>query len=54
MLGAVHPNPADTAPDGPLGSRNRQPARRYDVGKTVKRDRTLPPTNGAQLIKDQA
>jgi len=23
-------------------------------GKTVKRDRTLPPTNGAQLIKDQA
>jgi hypothetical protein len=40
-LPARAPKPSRPGPGRPLGSRNRQPAPRYDVGKTVKRDRTL-------------
>ncbi|MEO3748974.1 NF041680 family putative transposase [Plantactinospora sp. B5E13] len=35
------PKPARPGPGRPPGSRNRKPAPRHDVGKTVKRDRTI-------------
>ena len=35
------PQPTGTGPGRPLGSKNRRPAPRYDVGKTVKRAETL-------------
>ncbi len=35
------PKPATAGPGRPPGSRNRRPATRYDVGKTVKRDLTI-------------
>lgn len=35
------PQPTGTGPGRPLGSKNRRPATRYDVGKTVKRPETL-------------
>ena len=35
------PKPSRPGPGRPPGSRNRRPAPRYDVGKTVKRDCTL-------------
>lgn len=35
------PKPRGTGPGRPPGSRNRRPAPRYDVGKTVKRAATL-------------
>ena len=41
VLPARAPKPSRPGPGRPPGSRNRQPAPRYDVGKTVKRDRTL-------------
>jgi len=34
------PTPGQPAPGRPPGSKNRHPATRYDVGKTVKRDET--------------
>jgi hypothetical protein len=40
-LPARAPKPTRPGPGRPLGSHNRQPAPHYDVGKTVKRDRTL-------------
>lgn len=40
-LPARVPKPSRPGPGRPPGSPNRQPAPRYDVGKTVKRDRTL-------------
>jgi hypothetical protein len=40
-LPASAPKPSRPGPGRPLGSRNQQPAPRYDVGKTVKRDRTV-------------
>jgi hypothetical protein len=39
-LPARAPKPSRPGPGRPPGSRNRQPAPRYDVGKTVKRERT--------------
>src|SRR5215207_9844393 len=39
-LPARAPKPTRPGPGRPLGSHNRQPAPRYDVGKTVKRDTT--------------
>jgi hypothetical protein len=41
VLPARAPKPSRPGPGRPPGSRNRQPAPRYDVGKTVKRARTL-------------
>jgi hypothetical protein len=38
---AAAPKPSRPGPGRPLGSTNRHPAPRHDVGKTVKRDRTL-------------
>lgn len=35
------PQPTGTGPGRPLGSKNRRPATRYDVDKTVKRPETL-------------
>lgn len=35
------PQPTGTGPGRPLGSKNRRPATRYDVGKTVKRPENL-------------
>ena len=40
-LPARAPKPTRPGPGRPLGSHNRQPAPHYDVGKTVKRDRTV-------------
>ncbi|WP_307837053.1 NF041680 family putative transposase [Plantactinospora mayteni] len=40
-LPAAAPKPARPGPGRPLGSRNRRPAPRNDVGKTVKRDLTI-------------
>jgi hypothetical protein len=40
-LPAHAPKPSRPGPGRPPGSRNRRPAPRYDVGKTVKRDRTI-------------
>jgi hypothetical protein len=40
-LPARAPKPSRPGPGRPPGSRNRQPAPRYDVGKTVKRERTV-------------
>src|SRR4051794_15404913 len=40
-LPASAPKPSRSGPGRPPGSRNRRPAPRYDVGKTVKRDRTI-------------
>jgi hypothetical protein len=40
-LPARAPKPSRPGPGRPPGSRNRQPAPRYDVGKTVKRERTI-------------
>jgi hypothetical protein len=40
-LPARAPKPAKPGPGRPPGSRNRRPAARYDVGKTVKRDLTI-------------
>jgi DDE superfamily endonuclease len=40
-LPARAPKPSRPGPGRPPGSRNRQPAPRYDVGKTVKRDMTI-------------
>ena len=40
-LPARAPKPSRPGPGRPPGPRNRQPAPRYNVGKTVKRDRTL-------------
>lgn len=37
----VFPNLAAPVPDRPPGTKNRRPAPRYDVGKTVKRPETL-------------
>jgi hypothetical protein len=41
VLPARAPKPASPGPGRPPGSRNRAPAPRYDVGKTVKRDLTM-------------
>jgi hypothetical protein len=41
VLPARAPKPANPGPGRPPGSRNRTPAPRYDVGKTVKRDLTM-------------
>jgi hypothetical protein len=38
---AIAPKPSRPGPGRPLGSTNRHPAARYEVGKTVKRDLTL-------------
>jgi hypothetical protein len=40
-LPASAPKPTRPGPGRPTGSRNHQPAPSYDVGKTVKRDRTI-------------
>jgi hypothetical protein len=40
-LPARAPKPSRPGPGRPPGSRNRHPATSYDVGKTVKRDRTI-------------
>jgi hypothetical protein len=40
-LPARVPKPTRPGPGRPLGSRNRQPTPSHDVGKTVKRDRTI-------------
>ena len=40
-LPARAPKPSRPGPGRPPGSRNRRPAPRHDVGKTVKRDRTI-------------
>ena len=40
-LPASAPKPSRPGPGRPPGSRNRRPAPRYDVGKTVKRDPTI-------------
>jgi hypothetical protein len=40
-LPAHAPKPSRPGPGRPPGSRNRRPAPRHDVGKTVKRDRTV-------------
>ena len=40
-LPARAPKPSRPGPGRPPGSRNHQPAPHYDVGKTVKRDRTI-------------
>jgi DDE superfamily endonuclease len=40
-LPARAPKPSKPGPGRPPGSRNQRPAPRYDVGKTVKRDRTI-------------
>ena len=40
-LPARAPKPSRPGPGRPPGSRNRRPAPRYDVGKTVKRDLTI-------------
>jgi hypothetical protein len=40
-LPASAPKPSRPGPGRPPGSRNRRPALRYDVGKTVKRDLTI-------------
>jgi hypothetical protein len=41
LLPARAPKPGRPGPGRPLGSRNRHPATSHDVGKTVKRDRTI-------------
>jgi DDE superfamily endonuclease len=41
LLPARAPKPSRPGPGRPPGSRNRHPAPRHDVGKTVKRDRTI-------------
>jgi hypothetical protein len=41
LLPARAPKPGRPGPGRPSGSRNRYPATSYDVGKTVKRDRTI-------------
>ncbi|HEX2300154.1 MAG TPA: NF041680 family putative transposase [Pseudonocardiaceae bacterium] len=41
VLPSSAPKPARPGPGRPLGSRNRQPTPSHDVGKTVKRDRTI-------------
>jgi hypothetical protein len=41
LLPARAPKPSRPGPGRPLGSRNQHPAPSYDVGKTVKRDRTI-------------
>ena len=41
LLPARAPKPSRPGPGRPPGSRNRHPATRHDVGKTVKRDRTI-------------
>jgi hypothetical protein len=41
LLPARAPKPSRPGPGRPPSSRNRHPATRHDVGKTVKRDRTL-------------
>jgi hypothetical protein len=41
LLPARAPKPSRPGPGRPLGSRNRHPATSYDVGKTVKRHRTV-------------
>ena len=38
---ASAPEPTRPGPGRPLGSRNHRPAPSYDVGKTVKRDRSI-------------
>lgn len=40
-LPAGAPKPSTPGPGRPPGSRNRRPATRHDVGKTVKRDLTI-------------
>jgi hypothetical protein len=37
---ASAPKPGKPGPGRPPGSKNRRPAARHDVGKTVKRDET--------------
>ena len=41
LLPASAPKPSRPGPGRPPGSRNRHPATSHDVGKTVKRDRTI-------------
>ncbi len=41
LLPARAPKPSRPGPGRPTGSRNRHPATSHDVGKTVKRDRTI-------------
>jgi hypothetical protein len=41
LLPARAPKPSRPGPGRPLGSRNQHPAPSHDVGKTVKRDRTI-------------
>ena len=41
LLPARAPKPSRPGPGRPPGSRNRHPATSHDVGKTVKRDRTI-------------
>ena len=41
LVPARAPKPNRPGPGRPLGSRNQHPAPSYDVGKTVKRDRTI-------------
>ncbi len=43
VLPARAPKPTRPGPGRPPGSRNRQPAPSYDVGRTVKHDRTITP-----------
>ena len=38
---ACVPKPSRPGPGRPLGSKNRKPAPRHDVGKSVKRETTL-------------
>jgi hypothetical protein len=41
LLPARAPKPCRPGPGRPRGSRNRHPTTSHDVGKTVKRDRTI-------------
>jgi hypothetical protein len=43
------PKPGKPGPGRPPGSRNRRPARRHDVGKTIKRAETSKPPANRQV-----
>ncbi|CAM5501391.1 hypothetical protein SRIMM317S_04977 [Streptomyces rimosus subsp. rimosus] len=49
----VHRNPQYLARDGRPGSKNRRPATRYDVGKTVHRPESITRTKPTRTIKDK-
>nr|AGS49708.1 FIG00663192: hypothetical protein [uncultured bacterium esnapd14] len=50
---ASAPKPGRPGPGRPPGTKNQQPATRYDVGKTVKRPKTLTAEN-SKPVKQQA